>query len=200
MGKQLFTTGEAARILGVSIEAINRWIKDGKLRAYTTPGGHHRISREEVLEFSERMGMWMDKSALIDALPRALVIDDEPAFLHFVADVLKRGFIVETATSPYEGLIKLGLNRPDLILLDYRMPELNGYELIKVIKSQVSAWEPKIILMTAYPYEEEVGRIKELGIDGFLQKPFSPKELWEVLDNIDLEFDEHQVPEGATIH
>jgi len=200
MGKQVFTTGEAARILGVSIEAVNRWIKDGKLQAYSTPGGHHRISREEVLDFSSRMGMWLDKSVATDALPRALVIDDEPTFLHFVADVLKQGFIVETATSPYEGLIKLGLNRPDLILLDYRMPNLNGYEFVKVLKSQVAAWEPKIILMTAYPYEEEVERAKEMGLEGFLQKPFSPQDLWDVLDKIDLEFDEHQVPEGAVLH
>ena len=200
MSKQVFTTGEAARILGASVEAVNRWIKEGKLHAYTTPGGHHRIAREDIIEFSMRMGMWFDKSVLTDALPRALVIDDEPAFLHFVADAIKRGFLVETATSPYEGLIKLGLHRPDLILFDYRMPQLNGYELAKVIKEQASAWEPKLVLMTAFPFEEDVERLKELGIDGFLKKPFSLQELWGVLDRIDLDFDEHEIPEGAVIH
>jgi len=200
MGKQVYTTGEVARILGASVEAINRWIKEGKLHAYNTPGGHHRIAREDIIEFSTRTGMWLDKSVLVDVLPRALIIDDEPAFLHFVAEAMKKGFLVETATSSYEGLIKLGLHRPDVILFDYRMPNLNGYELAKVVKAQVSAWQPKLILMTAFPYDEDIERIKELGIDGFLAKPFSPYELWEALDNVELEFDEHEIPEGAVIH
>ncbi len=200
MGKQVYTTGEVARILGASVEAVNRWIKEGKLHAYSTPGGHHRIAREDIIEFSRRTGMWLDRSILTDALPRALIIDDEPAFLHFVAEALKKGFLVETATSSYEGLIKLGLHRPDVILFDYRMPNLNGYELVKVVKAQVSVWQPKLILMTAFPYEEDVERIREIGIDGFLAKPFSPQDLWKVLDSVDLEFDEHEIPEGAVIH
>ncbi len=106
---------------------------------------------------------------------RILIIDDDPKLNRLLTEFLGGyGFEVLTAAAPGEGLKKIRHGRPDLIILDVMLPEMNGFELCKVIRSESTV---PIIMLTARgdPMDRIVGL--ELGADDYLPKPFEPREL-----------------------
>jgi DNA-binding response OmpR family regulator len=98
-----------------------------------------------------------------------LVVEDDPAILSSVADILEfEGYAVETATNGAEGLDILDRVHPTLILLDMRMPVLNGWDFARIIKERdISV---PILVMTA---AQDARRwAHEIGADGYIAKPF----------------------------
>ena len=109
---------------------------------------------------------------------KILIVDDEPDILEFVGYNLENeGYIVEKASN---GKVALDLNRsfkPDLIILDVMMPELDGIETCYQIKQDTSINDPKIIFLTARAedYSEISGL--EAGADDYINKPVRPRVL-----------------------
>jgi two-component system phosphate regulon response regulator PhoB len=107
-----------------------------------------------------------------------LVVDDEPDAIELARFNLKRaGFDVMTAADGATALRKAREAEPDLIVLDLMLPELDGLEVCKIIRSDPHIARTPIIMLTAKA--EEVDRVLglELGADDYLTKPFSPREL-----------------------
>jgi DNA-binding response OmpR family regulator len=106
---------------------------------------------------------------------RILVVDDEPRMIHFIRLNLEHdGFEVSEADSGVTALEQLRDQLPDLILLDVMMPELNGFETLKMIREISTV---PVIMLTAKGEEEDRVRGLELGADDYITKPFSPREL-----------------------
>jgi DNA-binding response OmpR family regulator len=104
-----------------------------------------------------------------------LVVDDEPRMIHFIRLNLEHdGFEVSEADSGVTALEQLRDQLPDLILLDVMMPELNGFETLKMIREISTV---PVIMLTAKGEEEDRVRGLELGADDYITKPFSPREL-----------------------
>jgi excisionase family DNA binding protein len=165
---QYLTTGEAADRLGVSINAVKTWIREEKLPALKTPGGHFRISERDLVAFQAVL-------AGNSKVPRILVVDDDEAVLASLRDTLAEVIpraLVETATDGYEGLVRVGAFRPDLLVLDVRMPRLDGFEVCRRLKANPKTASVRILAMTAYPEGDVRERILQSGADDFLGKPF----------------------------
>jgi len=106
---------------------------------------------------------------------RILIVDDEPRMIHFIRLNLEHdGFQVSEADSGVTALEQLRDQLPDLILLDVMMPELNGFETLKLIREISTV---PVIMLTAKGEEEDRVRGLELGADDYITKPFSPREL-----------------------
>jgi DNA-binding response OmpR family regulator len=106
---------------------------------------------------------------------RILVVDDEPRMIHFIRLNLEHdGFEVMDADSGVTALDQLRDQLPDLILLDVMMPELNGFETLKLIREISTV---PVIMLTAKSEEEDRVKGLELGADDYITKPFSPREL-----------------------
>jgi Amt family ammonium transporter len=90
------------------------------------------------------------------------------------------GFAVQTAENGEQAIALWQQWQPDLILMDIRMPNMNGYEAIKQIKSE-SQFPTKIIVLTASAMEEERANILATGCDDFLRKPFQAEELFSLM-------------------
>jgi DNA-binding response OmpR family regulator len=106
---------------------------------------------------------------------RVLIVDDEPRMIHFIRLNLEHdGFQVSEADSGVTALEQLRDQLPDLILLDVMMPELNGFETLKLIREISNV---PVIMLTAKGEEEDRVRGLELGADDYITKPFSPREL-----------------------
>lgn len=104
-----------------------------------------------------------------------LIIDDDPKLNRLLTEYLAGfGFMVETAVTPTQGLKKLRHQKPDLVILDVMLPEMNGFEVCKKIRQESSV---PVIMLTARgdPMDRVVGL--ELGADDYLPKPFEPREL-----------------------
>jgi DNA-binding response OmpR family regulator len=107
----------------------------------------------------------------IERRKRVLVIDDEPYARRVVQEALEPEIEVLQATSGRAGLRVFFLERPDLVVLDARMPDLDGFETLRRIRDLS---DTPVIMLTGVDSESEVVRALELGADEYLNKPFSP--------------------------
>ena len=106
---------------------------------------------------------------------RILVVDDEQRMARFVRLNLEHdGFIVEEAYNGVEAINRLRDVLPDLVMLDVMMPDIDGFEVLRMIRefSQVP-----VIMLTAKGEEDDKVKGLELGADDYVTKPFSPREL-----------------------
>lgn len=172
---RFLTTGEFASACQVTIPTVKRWIGEGHLTAFRTAGGHYRITEEELKRFLTAYRI----PESTEGLPRILIIDDDTRLLDTLAEALgwQQGYKVEVAQDGYEGLIKVGTFRPHLLILDIRMPGLDGFQVCRRVKADPVTQPIKILAITAYPEGNARERILQAGADGFLEKPFQLEEL-----------------------
>jgi two-component system, OmpR family, alkaline phosphatase synthesis response regulator PhoP len=104
-----------------------------------------------------------------------MVVDDEPRLVSVVEAYLEQeGFEVATASNGQEALFAARESKPDLIILDVMMPEMDGYEFLRLHRKEA---ETPIILLTAKVEEDDKVIGLELGADDYVTKPFRPREL-----------------------
>jgi CheY-like chemotaxis protein/two-component sensor histidine kinase len=116
--------------------------------------------------------------------PVVLVIDDNAELLGFISEMLKGSFEVVTALNGEEGLKKIEIQLPDLIISDVMMPGISGLELCRKIKSDIKTSHIPIILLTAKSGEENEYEGLKTGADFYIEKPFFPHILSKMIDNI----------------
>lgn len=117
------------------------------------------------------------KKGVFSMAKRILVVDDEPDILKVVVFRLKKlGYDVATATNGIEAIDSVRENKPDIILLDLRIPVLDGVEVAKRLKSEDETRDIPIIIVTASTHQV-VEKAKECNADDYIIKPFVPDEL-----------------------
>ena len=109
---------------------------------------------------------------------RIFIIEDEPSIIQLIQHNLeKNGFIVSSSINGNDGLKELKKFQPDLLLLDWMLPDLSGIEICKSIRTDNSFKNLPIIMLTAKGEEEEKIKGLDSGVDDYLTKPFSFNEL-----------------------
>jgi len=183
----LITTGEAASHCRVSLQALRRWIRDGRLKAFQTPGGHARIEVAEFRRFLKDCGMPPYPAGEGLAVPRVLVVEDDPDILQILTGLLAgqpRRLLVETAVDGYDALIKVGTFQPSFLILDVVMPKLDGLEVCRRLKGGSETRHIRILAVTGHAGMAE--RVVAAGADACITKPFDfevlSKELERFLD------------------
>jgi two-component system, OmpR family, response regulator RpaA len=166
---RFLTTGDIAERLQVTIPTVKRWIREGHLTAFRTAGGHYRVTEDELSRFETQQGI----PTAADEPLRVLIVDDDPRFVDAVTEglAIESRLRIESARDGYEGLIKIGTFRPDLLILDLRMPELDGFEVCRKVKSDPITNDTKILAITGYVDGSARERIFEAGADAYLEKP-----------------------------
>lgn len=168
--RRYLTTGDVAKECGVSSASVKKWIGQAKLHALRTPGRHFRIPVEEFQRFRAAYRFPVEP----EQAPRILVVDDSPIVVDFVMDALRDlrpGSKLEGASNGYEGLLKVGTFCPDLLVLDLRMPGLDGLEVCRRIKANPATQTTQILVITAFAEEGTAEEVRRSGADGFLRKP-----------------------------
>ncbi|MCM2324154.1 MAG: response regulator transcription factor [Oligoflexia bacterium] len=110
-------------------------------------------------------------------MKRILIIEDDPAFLQLVSQLLSSYYEPLTAASGAEGLRQARECRPDLVLVDVRMPEINGFEVCRRLRDMPETRDVPIIMLTGQTEMENRVRGLELGADDYVLKPFDASEL-----------------------
>ena len=176
--KKAYSTAEAASLLDCSAPAVIRWIEEGKMKAYRTPGGHRRILKKDLVAFAQAFGFPL---TLEDAMSyRVLIIDDEPEVLDLVKKGLENkmdNLLVETAGDGVSGLIRFGEVKPDLVLLDLKMPGMDGIEVITRLKADPKTSSVKMLVLSGHMSRANKKKLKELGVEEYLTKPFNMADL-----------------------
>lgn len=162
--KSFLTTRQAAQILGVSLKTIQIWAESGSLRFWKTGGGHRRILRESVesvLARRQNQEPGFRATAMSGQLEslreqpsgrfEILVVEDEPTLLRLYRMALARWAMqprVTTASNGFEGLVRIGNKRPDLLITDLEMPEMDGFQMLRTLRSMPEMDRMEMVVVT----------------------------------------------------
>ena len=178
--KNVFTTGEAADICKVSQQTIIRCFDSGRLKGFRVPGSRfRRIPREALIAFMKDNGIPPD--ALQSGKSKVLVVDDDPEIVELFVDVLERDgrFEVKTAATGYDAGMMTQEFNPDLIILDYMLPDVNGNVVCQTIRSKPEFAQTKIIIVSGVVNQDEINDLLKAGADEFVKKPFNIEKIIE---------------------
>ncbi len=116
---------------------------------------------------------------------KVLVVDDEIHIIHVVAIKLRsNGFEVVTASNGAQAYELACSENPDLIVTDFQMPVMDGFELVKKLRQNEQTKDIPVIMLTARSFSIEQEQKEQLKISDCLGKPFSPKELLKKIEDI----------------
>ncbi len=104
-------------------------------------------------------------------LHHVLVIDDNVILLRTVKDMLESRYTVSIATSGAQAFESMSIKRPDLVLLDYEMPDMDGAEIMKILSESSASCDIPVIFLTSSASREVVTRLIKLNPAGYLLKP-----------------------------
>jgi excisionase family DNA binding protein len=178
--KTVFTTGEAAKICKVSQQTIIRCFDSGQLKGFRVPGSRfRRIPRNELYNFMRDNGIPTD--ALESGKRKVLVVDDDLELVELMVDVLDKDgrFETRTANNGFDAGMLVKEYRPDVIILDIMLPDINGKEVCQRVRSDSTMDDVKIICISGMVEEDKIAELKEAGANDFLNKPFEVEQLIE---------------------
>ncbi len=111
---------------------------------------------------------------------RVLIAEDEPHIVESLSFVLGReGFDVSAVLDGESVIEQLRAERPGVVILDVMLPQLNGFEVLKRIKSDPSLAAIPVVILTAKGQAQDRRMAEEIGVDGFMTKPFSNRDIVE---------------------
>ncbi len=171
--KQVFTTGEVAQVCKVSQQTVIRCFDSGKLKGFRVPGSRfRRIPRESLVSFMKENQIPLDQ--LDSGKKRVLVVDDDEAIVEMFTELLERDgrFQVRTASTGYEAGIMTEQFRPDVLLLDFKLPDINGTAVCRTIRANPNYEHIKIIAISGVADPDEIRELRAAGADEFIRKPF----------------------------
>jgi excisionase family DNA binding protein len=176
--KDLFTTGEAAGICRVSQQTIIRCFDAGRLEGFRVPGSRfRRIPRQSLVKFMKENKIPLD--AIESGKRKVLIVDDDAEIVELLTDVLNKDgrFELKTASSGYEAGMATERFQPELILLDYMLPDVNGNIVCQTIKKNPQFENIKIIIISGVVKQDEIAQLLKSGAEDFIRKPFDINEL-----------------------
>ena len=178
--KTVFTTGEAAKICKVSQQTIIRCFDNGQLKGFRVPGSRfRRIPREALYKFMKDNGIPTD--ALESGKRKVLLVDDDADLLKLMTDVLEEDgrFEVRVASNGFDAGMMVKEYRPDMIVLDVMLPDINGKEVCHRVRADNTLEDVRILCISGMIEDDKIQELKLSGADDFLHKPFDIEDLIE---------------------
>jgi excisionase family DNA binding protein len=187
--KTVFTTGEAAKICNVSQQTIIRCFDSGQLKGFRVPGSRfRRIPRDVLYRFMKDNGIPTD--ALESGRRKALIVDDDEELVELIRDVFDADgrFDVRVANNGFDAGMMVKEYKPDVIVLDVMLPDINGKEVCQRVRSDSTLDDVRIICISGMVEADKIDDLKEAGADDFMQKPFEVDALFaRVCELLDIE-------------
>ncbi len=183
--KKVFTTGEAAEVCKVSQQTIIRCFDAGRLQGFRVPGSRfRRIPREDLVRFMRENDI--PTEALVSGPRTVLAVDDDEAILDLYRDALARhgDYEVITATTGYDAGMFTEQHKPELIILDYMLPDVNGNVVCERVRAHPELAATRILFVSGVIEQAEVEGLLAAGGDDFLRKPFDINTLLAKVDEL----------------
>ncbi len=143
-------TFQAAQLLGLSVGTVQAMVERGELKAWKTKGGHRRIYMDSVRNFQRANGFKVSSAPTAASL-KMLVVDDDPVFLATVKEVSATwhaNINCVVMSSAIEALMNISTLAPTVLLTDLHMPKVDGFELVKQVRSNEQLASMRIIAVT----------------------------------------------------
>lgn len=171
--KTVFTTGEAAKICKVSQQTIIRCFDSGQLKGFRVPGSRfRRIPRDQLYSFMRDNGIPTD--ALDSGKRKLLIVDDDQDLVDLLVDHFERDgrFDIRSVNNGFGAGMLIKEFRPDLVVLDIMLPDINGMEVCQLVRSDSSMDDVRIVCISGMVEEDRIQQLRDAGANDFLKKPF----------------------------
>lgn len=182
---QVFTSGEVARICGVSPDTVSRWFDLGQLEGYRLgPGGDRRIPYASLRQFMLNHGIPIER--LEEDQKRILVVDDDPYYLDTIPTALGKSgeYQVFTASTGFDAGAMVAEHNPQLLILDIHLSDMDGRMVSQRVRNRPDTKGTRILAISGYLDQEQLDELEQYGFDGFLQKPFSLDDLTQRVEEL----------------
>lgn len=183
--ESLLTSYQVGSLLQVNPSSVNKWVKDGRIPAFRTPGGHRRIRAADLVAFLEEHSMPVPATLNNAAKRRLLIVDDDPKQLSALKRLLKahkNRLEVRYATNGIDALVQVGAFKPQVVLLDVYMAELDGIEVCRRLRDNPQTENMKIIMVTGQVTPEIEQGALEAGARECMNKPIRLEVVLEQLE------------------
>jgi two-component system, OmpR family, response regulator len=186
---RIFSALEVANICGVVNQTAINWIKNGYLKAFTTPGGQYRVYAEDLIDFLQSRSMRVpeelrEMAERSDSSNSIVVVDDDADLNNMLKEFfLKKlpSWEVYQAFDGFEAGVLISEKKPAYIVLDIDLPGIDGHKLCRKIKSDTGLGNPVVISITGLDDSRvKVTALKE-GSDAFFPKPLDFDQLLDFI-------------------
>lgn len=174
MREKAYTTFQVADICDVYPSTVISWIKQKKMKAYTTPGGHRRILKPDLMDFLKRYNLPIPEE-LGSLRHRILIVDDDPVVGKLLQKTLQRtarNFDVNWTPDGVGALLALSKNPPDLLVLDVVLPVVDGASVLASLRADPQTRAIKVVGMTGKRLPPEKLKFMKSRTNAFFLKPF----------------------------
>ncbi len=182
------STGDIARHCQVTPATVVNWIKAGKLKVYSTPGGQYRMEQKAFVDFLNENKFPIPEELAPANERRILVIDDDEEILALATEALAEylpNATIETSSDGYDGLLKIGSFAPHAIVLDLMMPRVDGAEVCRRLRGNADTKNIFIIAVSGLAADNElVRKVKRIGVDDFFTKPLKYEDVAKSLKKL----------------
>jgi DNA-binding NarL/FixJ family response regulator len=158
----------------VTPATVASWIDQGHLKGHRTPTGRRRVASVDLADFLQAHGMTVPNE-LQPARERQIVVlvEDDPGYLKAMVRTIQREApeieIIETATG-VDGLLEIGRVSPDLVVLDYALPDLNAVQIVeRLVDTSKGLTAPVMIVTGGMPASAE-NDLRSLGVRAIVNK------------------------------
>jgi excisionase family DNA binding protein len=177
------TSKQAASLLEVTTRTIQLWSESGVLKAWKTVGGHRRFNLEDIKALKAELKQ--ETNAAVDhKLVRVLVIEDEPDLIMLYKMTIEGWnlpIILQTASDGFQGLIQIGAWKPDIVITDIQMPNVNGIHMLKSLAKMEELNDMVVMAVTGLSKAEIIKKgILPAGIPVFT-KPIPFDEIEKII-------------------
>ena len=180
----VYSALEVANICGVANQTAINWIRNGYLKAYSTPGGQYRVYADDLVKFMMERNMRVPENlaSLCNTSSNSsiLVVEDDMGLNTVLHQYLSKEFSgvqVYQAFDGFEAGALMTSKKPTVVVLDLNLPGVDGFELCKKINSSDEFGNPAIIVITALQDSAIEDQIQEMHAVAFFRKPVVLDEL-----------------------
>jgi len=175
--EKIYTTYQISRFCQVNIRTVIRWIETGKLKAYTTPGGHRRVKWGDLITFLNYNRMPIPGELETAKKKKVLIIDQNTDFYEKVSKLLSelQDVEIKKAASGFDAGMIVAEWLPNLIIMNFIILDLNCFEITKLIRGNPRIKKIPIIAVSSNADPIELEKIKNCGVDALVKKPIEKK-------------------------
>jgi CheY-like chemotaxis protein len=172
--KRYWGTQRVARVLQVTPATVASWIDQGHLKGHKTPTGRRRVASADLAAFLREHGMTVP-AELAPTRERdvVVVVEDDPAYLRALVRWLEREapeIEVVEATTGMDGLLEIGRTHPDLVVLDYTLPDFNAVQVVERLLDPSRRLTAEVMVVTGGMPMEAESELRRVGVRNIVNK------------------------------
>jgi excisionase family DNA binding protein len=179
---QLLTSTEVGNLLQVNPSSVKKWVNEGHIVAFRTPGGHRRIRAADLVQFLDEHKIPVPRALQEAGRRRILIVDDDVTQLKAIGRAFKRHADRVDVTLVGDGidaLIRIGATRPHLIVMDASMPGIDGVDVCRRLKANPDTSEIAVVLASAHVTANFEEAARKAGARQVVRKPVDVPSLLE---------------------